>query len=218
MRAPARSPSARRVIVPSLRQPAEGADDCRRHCSTRSAGSGSRERAVDWAAFYADERRRRVPLPTYPFERQRYWIDEAAEPVRRGERLRSLARRGVALAKDALARLHKEAAAAAPALSATDMQAPSETQVVAPRTATRAPGGRDRQDVLGSRRMSIHDDFFELGGKLAARHHQVIARVNQAYRIDLSLLTMFESPTVAELASCIEAVRNPTVTTQRSRP
>ena len=30
--------------------------------------------AVDWAGFYAAERRRRVPLPTYPFERQRYWI------------------------------------------------------------------------------------------------------------------------------------------------
>jgi len=30
---------------------------------------------VDWPAFYGDERRRRVPLPTYPFARQRYWID-----------------------------------------------------------------------------------------------------------------------------------------------
>ena len=30
---------------------------------------------VDWAAFYAGESRRRVPLPTYPFERQRYWVD-----------------------------------------------------------------------------------------------------------------------------------------------
>jgi acyl transferase domain-containing protein/acyl carrier protein len=30
---------------------------------------------VDYQAFYADERRRRIPLPTYPFERQRYWID-----------------------------------------------------------------------------------------------------------------------------------------------
>ena len=29
----------------------------------------------DWAAFYADEVRFRVPLPTYPFERQRYWIE-----------------------------------------------------------------------------------------------------------------------------------------------
>jgi acyl transferase domain-containing protein len=32
---------------------------------------------IDWAAFHADERVRRVPLPTYPFERQRYWIDRA---------------------------------------------------------------------------------------------------------------------------------------------
>ncbi|GGU43727.1 hypothetical protein GCM10010211_03950 [Streptomyces albospinus] len=30
---------------------------------------------VDWAAFYADERRRRIPLPTYPFEGRRVWLD-----------------------------------------------------------------------------------------------------------------------------------------------
>ncbi|MAT96289.1 MAG: hypothetical protein CL608_04030 [Anaerolineaceae bacterium] len=29
----------------------------------------------DWTAFYADELRYRVPLPTYPFERQRHWIE-----------------------------------------------------------------------------------------------------------------------------------------------
>jgi acyl transferase domain-containing protein/acyl carrier protein len=28
-----------------------------------------------WTAIYANERRQRLPLPTYPFERQRYWID-----------------------------------------------------------------------------------------------------------------------------------------------
>lgn len=31
--------------------------------------------AVDWFRLHAPEKRRRVPLPTYPFERQRYWID-----------------------------------------------------------------------------------------------------------------------------------------------
>ncbi|MEM8530260.1 MAG: SDR family oxidoreductase [Chloroflexota bacterium] len=30
---------------------------------------------IDWQAFYQQERRLRVPLPTYPFERQRYWVD-----------------------------------------------------------------------------------------------------------------------------------------------
>ncbi|NJN13137.1 MAG: acyltransferase domain-containing protein, partial [Richelia sp. RM1_1_1] len=30
---------------------------------------------IDWSGFYTQERRHRIPLPTYPFERQRYWID-----------------------------------------------------------------------------------------------------------------------------------------------
>jgi amino acid adenylation domain-containing protein len=30
---------------------------------------------IDWPRVYAAERRRRVSLPSYPFERQRYWID-----------------------------------------------------------------------------------------------------------------------------------------------
>jgi acyl transferase domain-containing protein/acyl carrier protein len=46
--------------------------------------------AVDWAAFHhgeTGERRLRVPLPTYPFERVRCWID----PPRRGEAARRVA-------------------------------------------------------------------------------------------------------------------------------
>ncbi|AVH67247.1 type I polyketide synthase [Nostoc sp. 'Peltigera membranacea cyanobiont' N6] len=30
---------------------------------------------VDWSRFYTNEYRHRLPLPTYPFERQRYWIE-----------------------------------------------------------------------------------------------------------------------------------------------
>jgi acyl transferase domain-containing protein len=32
---------------------------------------------VDWGAFYAREQRRRVRLPTYPFERKRFWVEPA---------------------------------------------------------------------------------------------------------------------------------------------
>ncbi|MFI1979961.1 beta-ketoacyl synthase N-terminal-like domain-containing protein [Streptomyces wedmorensis] len=31
--------------------------------------------AVDWSAYYGDEARGRVPLPTYPFTRTRFWLD-----------------------------------------------------------------------------------------------------------------------------------------------
>lgn len=30
---------------------------------------------IDWAGFYAHQRRHRLSLPTYPFERQHYWIE-----------------------------------------------------------------------------------------------------------------------------------------------
>ncbi|MCC5623185.1 type I polyketide synthase, partial [Nostoc sp. CHAB 5715] len=30
---------------------------------------------IDWSGFHTHERRHRLPLPTYPFERQRYWIE-----------------------------------------------------------------------------------------------------------------------------------------------
>jgi acyl transferase domain-containing protein/SAM-dependent methyltransferase/acyl carrier protein len=34
--------------------------------------------AIEGSGFYAHEQRHRVPLPTYPFERQRYWIEPPA--------------------------------------------------------------------------------------------------------------------------------------------
>ncbi|MCX7920709.1 MAG: SDR family NAD(P)-dependent oxidoreductase [Clostridia bacterium] len=34
---------------------------------------------VDWDEFYADENRRRVPIPTYPFERNRCWLEVPKE-------------------------------------------------------------------------------------------------------------------------------------------
>ena len=33
---------------------------------------------IDWQGFSAGEERRRVPLPTYPFERKRFWIEPRA--------------------------------------------------------------------------------------------------------------------------------------------
>ncbi|HYG63638.1 MAG TPA: acyltransferase domain-containing protein, partial [Thermoanaerobaculia bacterium] len=53
---------------------------------------------VDWSGVYARERRHRLVLPTYPFERQRYWIDTI--DATRGERRaasRALAREGAHL-------------------------------------------------------------------------------------------------------------------------
>ena len=34
--------------------------------------------AIDWEAFHGEARRRRVPLPTYPFEREHCWVEAVA--------------------------------------------------------------------------------------------------------------------------------------------
>ena len=41
----------------------------------------SRNVEIDWRRFHGDAKRRRVPLPTYPFRRQRHWVDPHPEPA-----------------------------------------------------------------------------------------------------------------------------------------
>jgi len=36
---------------------------------------------VNWSALHEDGSGRRIPLPTYPFERHSYWLEEAAQPT-----------------------------------------------------------------------------------------------------------------------------------------
>ena len=40
---------------------------------------------VDWDGFYAHQKRHRVPLPTYPFERQRHWLNPSRTDGASGE-------------------------------------------------------------------------------------------------------------------------------------
>ena len=65
-----------REVYGSLRAAQETGSD--RERMVRSLGrlwvSGVK---VDWAGYYRGEKRHRVVLPTYPFERQRYWVEAA---------------------------------------------------------------------------------------------------------------------------------------------
>ncbi|HKV12992.1 MAG TPA: amino acid adenylation domain-containing protein [Thermoanaerobaculia bacterium] len=63
-----------REVLPSLGDPRESGSDLR-HLLTTLGRLWLAGVNVDWPAFYAGECRRRIPLPTYPFEGQRYWIE-----------------------------------------------------------------------------------------------------------------------------------------------
>ncbi|MCP4659138.1 MAG: amino acid adenylation domain-containing protein, partial [bacterium] len=58
------------------------------------------------------------------------------------------------------------------------------------------------RQVLGIGSVDVDDDFFALGGH-SLRATQVAARVRKAFGVELSVGTVFEAPTVAELAACV---------------
>ena len=137
----------------------------------------------DWTSFYENEERMRVPLPAYPFERQRYWVEAKRWDV--------AGTTPIANEDDSL-----ETISVRPALPTAYVQAtnPIEQNIL-----------DIWQEILGISEIGIHDNFFELGGhSLLAT--QIVSRLRQAFEIQVPLRTIFENPTTASLATAIENI------------
>jgi len=60
--------------------------------------------------------------------------------------------------------------------------------------------------VLGVSLVGIHDDFFQLGGD-SILATQVVSQVRNVMQVELSPVSLFEMPTIAELARSLQTVR-----------
>ena len=78
---------------------------------------------------------------------------------------------------------------------------------VAPRTPAEKVIAGIWAEVLGLERVGIHDNFFELGGHSLAAV-EVISRVINAFQVEPSLRSVFETPTVAGLAEVIQQAKD----------
>jgi acyl transferase domain-containing protein/ubiquinone/menaquinone biosynthesis C-methylase UbiE/aryl carrier-like protein len=76
-------------LMPAADQGAHG--DEARVFATALARAWVNGAPLDWASRHGGERRRRVPMPTYPFERQRHWLEPARKRDARADRQRKLA-------------------------------------------------------------------------------------------------------------------------------
>ncbi|HYR11343.1 MAG TPA: SDR family oxidoreductase, partial [Longimicrobium sp.] len=65
------------AVIASLPHPRDAGDDVRA-LADAVGRAWSEGVAIDWAAYGAGRGGRRIPLPTYPFERQRYWVEPPA--------------------------------------------------------------------------------------------------------------------------------------------
>jgi len=148
---------------------------------------------VDWPGYYSNEHRRRNPLPTYPFQRQRYWIEprkpEQAVTTHSGEL--PVARRGSPEPTDS-----PSGDDTLPLHERPDLGG----EYVAPRNEQETVLAEIWQELLGVSRIGIHDNFFELGGhSLLAT--QILARLRQGYGAKLELNDLFQNQTIAELSA-----------------
>ena len=138
--------------------------------------------AVDWTQLFLGQRRRRVPLPTYPFERHRYWI----EPPR---------------AAPAAA----QAAPAAPTPPRPRHPRPNLlTPYVAPDSATERSVAAIVQDALGVEQIGVYDNFFDLGGDSLSAVH-VIDQIKKELAIEIPVVSLYESLTVRSLVEVVHA-------------
>lgn len=134
---------------------------------------------VDWSIARKGERGLRVPLPTYPFERKRYWIDAKGGSASDG-----------ASAGDE--RIAAKTAAQAVADAALEAMTLEERLL------------ESWKRGFGLQSIGPGDNFFELGGdSLLAT--QLTSVVRDQLGIDLSLSDLFEYPKFSDLTARLRA-------------
>ncbi|HEU5227168.1 MAG TPA: amino acid adenylation domain-containing protein [Ktedonobacteraceae bacterium] len=147
---------------------------------------------IAWDKLHADEKLRRLPLPTYPFERKRYWIDP---PQRKHNHQQAQLPFSLNGESQAASEEQKNATLyARPELS---------TRYVAPRNQLEKKLATLWEQLLGVARIGVYDSFFELGGhSLLAT--QLVSRLRSNLQIHLPLRALFEATTIAELSNRLE--------------
>jgi phthiocerol/phenolphthiocerol synthesis type-I polyketide synthase E len=180
---------AEHVILTSMRHPQETQPDVAFALTTLGKLWLACVR-VDWAGFVAHERRYRVPLPTYPFERKRYWIDI---PKNAGTIVGAVSTDSVTVS------LMPEPED----LASSAIAAPAKSSYVAPRNEREQKIAAIWQEVLGVEQVGIYDDFYELGGSSFIAG-QLVARLCEGLGKEISVRTFLSAPTIAELSEAIK--------------
>jgi amino acid adenylation domain-containing protein len=150
--------------------------------------------AVSWDGFWQREERRRLRLPTYPFERRRYWIE-----------------RGIERQEDA--RTEFRIAAPEPAVQLAAAVATTRHSRPALPTPYEAPAGDDEaalaaiwEELLGVAPVGRHDSFFDLGGH-SLLGAQLMIRLAERFGAEVPMAALFEAPTLSLLAAAVAAAR-----------
>ena len=135
------------------------------------------------------------PVPGYPFERQRYWIERPSEPESAAEAPAPMAPQKLALQDWAAIPVATERSSASrasrPARPIMGARTECEEQIV----------DLWRQ-VLGVEEVDIRENFLELGGN-SLMAVQLISRVRDVFEVNVPVGEFLRAPTVIGLAEAV---------------
>jgi amino acid adenylation domain-containing protein len=154
---------------------------------------------IDWRELHNDRQRYLVPLPTYPFERKRYWLDENLS------RVSAVLKKTLKSLKDGEpVDPAAEAGALKPAANEPIHPRPElETPYAAPAGQTQENLARTWQEFFGLEQVGIDDDFFLLGGD-SLKATALLSRIHKTLNIKIPLAELFAHPTIRELSRHID--------------
>jgi 3-oxoacyl-(acyl-carrier-protein) synthase len=144
--------------------------------------------AVDWRELYGDSPPRRVPLPTYSFEKTAYPVAVDA--------FKMMMQRREPVAPGTV----EEAEAGHRSMPRPDL----DTEYLEPAGETETKLAQIWQEVLGYDRVGAADDFFRLGGH-SLKAVALAARVHRDFRVHMPFSEVFKRPFIRAMAEYIDA-------------
>jgi acyl transferase domain-containing protein len=160
---------------------------------------------LGWPQFHAHQKRCRVPLPTYPFERQRYWIEPTAH-MANSDRSQMSARACATDANDPSQHLEASGPAALTEAKVLPLSLHPRPQLkniyVAPTTDNERAFAEIWQKALGLEQVGINDNFFDLGGDSVIAI-QVISQLKERFSVEIPVVSMYEGLTIRSLLNLL---------------
>ncbi len=159
---------------------------------------------IDWTNFYDRESRYRLPLPTYCFDRQRYWIEmpRAAKPRDAASNVQQPETR---TADSSPHQSETPAAAPSPAVEKTSPLYPRPNLLnpyVAPSNPAQESIAAIWCNLLGFEKIGVRDNFLDLGGD-SMKAVTVTARIHKELNVEIPMTEFFNRLTVEELSQYV---------------
>ncbi len=150
---------------------------------------------INWEKYYQPTGSQKISLPTYPFERKRYWPEHfrMPNPFMPGDKNIELVGQSLITLKEVSMtiddKLHER-----PELSANFCEAETIIEKILVEI---------EEELLGIKGIGVNDDFFELGGD-SLKAVMLATKIQKKRNIEVTVQEIFERPTIKLLAEYFE--------------